>query len=119
MRRSPAARAPVPPTSSCLRTRRGWPRCGRSAPGAGRRPQIVGERAHRPRGLAQDGLGVLPDLAPRDHLAGARPRLALELLLAAAPDRLVMVVTMIMVMVMVMVVPVVVLMLRGRHRGHP
>ena len=47
------------------------------------RAQIVGELAHGSRRRAQDRLGVLPDLAARDHLAGTRTGLALDLLLAA------------------------------------
>ena len=80
------------------------------------RAQVVGELAHRPRGLAQHRLGVLPDLAARDHLARPGAGLALELLLAAAPAVGVIVRVVVIVVVLVRRV-VVVLMLGGRHRS--
>ena len=69
------------------------------------RAQIVGELRHRARGLAQHGLGVLADLAARDHLARPRPRLALDLLLAAP-----------LAVVVLVVARVVVIVFGGRHR---
>ena len=64
------------------------------------------------RRLAQDRLGVLPDLAARDHLAGTGALLALDLLLAAPRAVLV---TVVVVVVMLMLVRVVVIVFCGGH----
>ena len=80
------------------------------------RAQIVGELAHGRRGRAQDRLGVLPDLAARDHLAGARTGLALDLLLAAPRAVTVVVVVRMIVRVVIVRVIVIVIVFGCGHR---
>ena len=61
------------------------------------------------RRLAQHGLRVLPDLAARDHLAGPRTGLALDLLLAAPRAAVIVVVVVRIVIVRTVIVRMVVI----------